>query len=305
MKTFLLLAISLSTALAQAVNGAQDQDEFKEPTKHYQGPPPPRRPAVTQAPRFNQSPAVRQQAPAYRAPRINPVNTNQAPRIRQFVDRDAVRSNRFNQNPEFTPRVRPNPDVVTAPQPTIPVPSDFTARSRNPDFPRVRTNPRVVTNQPPTTTLQPDFNARDRFDRNRTDGNWQNRTAGNFDRDDWRHNRRHHDRGWWRSHYNRFSLFGGGYYYWNNNYWYPAYGYDPYYSSYSYDEPIYSYQDQDPGQVIAGVQTELQRLGYYRYAVDGLMGPATRGALARFQRDNGLSITAGIDRQTLRTLGLG
>ena len=51
--------------------------------------------------------------------------------------------------------------------------------------------------------------------------------------------RTHHDRAWWRSHYNRFAVFGGGYYYWNTGYWYPAYGYDPYFSTYSYDAPIY------------------------------------------------------------------
>ena len=57
--------------------------------------------------------------------------------------------------------------------------------------------------------------------------------------------------------------------------------------------------------MISSVQAELQRLGYYRYAVDGLMGPATRAALANFQRDNGLAITSAIDRPTLQSLGLG
>jgi len=84
-----------------------------------------------------------------------------------------------------------------------------------------------------------------------------------------------------------------------------AYGYDPYYSSYSYNEPIYGYQDRDPGQVISSVQTELQRLGYYRYAVDGQMGPATRAAIANYQRDNSLAITSAIDEPTLQSLGLG
>ncbi|MEY2482554.1 MAG: hypothetical protein QOK24_1082, partial [Verrucomicrobiota bacterium] len=101
------------------------------------------------------------------------------------------------------------------------------------------------------------------------------------------------------------ALFGSGYYFWDNGYWFPAYGYDNYYNSYAYDEPIYGYNDLDPTQVIASVQTELQRLGYYRLAVDGLMGPGTRAAIANFQRDNGLSITAAIDRPTLQTLGLG
>ena len=50
-----------------------------------------------------------------------------------------------------------------------------------------------------------------------------------------------HNRDWWRRNYNRFALCGGGYYYWNSGWWYPAYGYDPYFSTYAYDAPIYSY----------------------------------------------------------------
>ena len=84
----------------------------------------------------------------------------------------------------------------------------------------------------------------------------------------------------------------------------PAYGYDPAYNTYAYDEPIYGYNDLDPAQVIANVQTELQRLGYYRYAVDGWMGPMTRAAIANYQRDNGLAITSAIDGPTLQSLGL-
>ena len=114
-----------------------------------------------------------------------------------------------------------------------------------------------------------------------------------------------HNRNWWRSHYNTtFVLFGGGYYYWFGGYWYPAYGYDSYYNNYSYGEPIYGYNDLEPAQVIANVQTELQRLGYYRYAVDGQMGPATRAAIANYQRDTGLAITSAIDEPTLQSLGL-
>ena len=77
---------------------------------------------------------------------------------------------------------------------------------------------------------------------------------------------------WWRHHHNntRFVLFGGGYYFWNNNYWYPAYGYDPAYSRYTYDEPIYGYNNYEPGQVISNVQSQLQREGYYDGEIDGL-----------------------------------
>ena len=119
----------------------------------------------------------------------------------------------------------------------------------------------------------------------------------------WRHR---HDRSWWRHHYSntRFVLFGGGYYFWNNGYWYPAYGYDPAYSTYAYDEPIYGYNNYAPGEVISNVQIELQREGYYDGEIDGLIGPNTRSALARFQADNGLYITRAIDEPTLEALGL-
>jgi len=55
---------------------------------------------------------------------------------------------------------------------------------------------------------------------------------------------------------------------------------------------------------VAGVQAQLQRLGYYTYAVDGRMGPLTRAAIARYQRDHLLPITSGIDPATLGSLGV-
>ena len=112
------------------------------------------------------------------------------------------------------------------------------------------------------------------------------------------------DRDWWRSRYNRFALFGGGYYYWDRGYWYPAYGYDPRYSTYTYDEPIYGYNYMEPRQVMVRVQRELRREGYYRGAIDGLIGPMTRAALARFQADAGLRVTRRIDGPTLAALGV-
>jgi hypothetical protein len=173
-----------------------------------------------------------------------------------------------------------------------------------------RNNPNVVTTQPPqsSTTVQANTNTRNRDWRNRTNSNrnWQNNTSGTFTFEQARRrfDRHHHDRSWWRSRYNRIALFGGGYYYWDNNYWYPAYGYDPYYSTYSYDEPIYGYNNLEPGQVVANVQRALQEQGYFDDAVDGLIGPRTRAALSDFQRDNGLPITAAIDGPTLQALGV-
>jgi peptidoglycan hydrolase-like protein with peptidoglycan-binding domain len=52
------------------------------------------------------------------------------------------------------------------------------------------------------------------------------------------------------------------------------------------------------------VQSELQRLGYYSYAVDGVLGPLMQEALSRYQRDHGLPITGTIDPETVESLGL-
>ena len=116
----------------------------------------------------------------------------------------------------------------------------------------------------------------------------------------------YHDRSWWNYNYpsTRFVIFGGGYYFWNNGYWYPAYGYDRAYSRYTFDEPIYGPNESDPGRVISDVQIRLQRDGYYHGPIDGLIGPMTRRALARYQADNGLYVTRAIDEPTLQALGL-
>ena len=159
-------------------------------------------------------------------------------------------------------------------------------------------------------------NATTTADRERSEhrrGNWRERHREWHDRHEGdpdfadkhrRFHRQHYNREWWRRNYSRFVLFGGGYYYWNRGYWYPAYGYDPYYSTYIYDGPIYSYDGLSPAQVVGRVQAALQRRGYYRGAVDGTFGPATRQALMNYQADVGLPMTGEIDEDTLNSLEL-
>jgi len=118
-----------------------------------------------------------------------------------------------------------------------------------------------------------------------------------------RYRREHHNRDWWCHNYRTIILIGGGYYYWDTGWWYPAWGYDSYYSSYSFDGPIFGYDGLPPDEVIARVQTELQREGYFEEAVDGVLGSSTRAAIANFQRDHGLYVTASIDAPTMRQLG--
>ena len=112
-----------------------------------------------------------------------------------------------------------------------------------------------------------------------------------------------HDQGWWHHHYNRVVFISGGWYAWNGGWWLPAWGYAPN-AYYAYDGPIYGYNSLPPDQVIANVQSALQQQGYYQGEVDGLLGPQTRGAIADYQRANGLQETAAIDQPTLESLGM-
>jgi hypothetical protein len=116
--------------------------------------------------------------------------------------------------------------------------------------------------------------------------------------------RERHDRYWWNQHYNRITFYGGGYWYWNAGWWYPAWGYSPYYNNYVYDGPIFGYGYARPGDVTSEVQRALAQRGYYYGPIDGILGPATRGAIQRYQIDRGLAVTAAIDEPTLATLGM-
>ena len=113
----------------------------------------------------------------------------------------------------------------------------------------------------------------------------------------------HHDHDWWKHHCVTFIFFDWGWWGWYDGWWYPAWGYDAS-SNYEYNEPIYGNGDLSPDQIVAGVQTKLQQLGYYTYAIDGKMGAQTRSAIARFQRDHRMNITSGIDPETLGALGI-
>ena len=113
----------------------------------------------------------------------------------------------------------------------------------------------------------------------------------------------HHGSNWWRNHCVAIIFFDWGWWGWYDGWWYPAWGYDPY-SYYEYNEPIYGYDGLSPDQIVASVQAQLQQLGYYTYAIDGTMGPLTRAAIARYQRDHLLPITSGVDPATLGSLGI-
>ncbi len=117
-----------------------------------------------------------------------------------------------------------------------------------------------------------------------------------------------HDRGWWSAHYNRVVFIGGGpwnnYWYWDGGYWFPAWGYNPGYVNYVYDGPIYAYDNLPPDQVVVNIQEALQDQGYYTGEIDGQLGQLTRDAIAAYQRDHDLELTAAIDEATVQSLGL-
>ncbi len=106
---------------------------------------------------------------------------------------------------------------------------------------------------------------------------------------------------------------------------YPSYGY---YSPYSY-YPGYSYyggpsvnlnfstrptyggyyrgesRASDDGDDLAvDVQRALSRRGFYHGAIDGEVGPGTRGAIREYQYRNHLEVTGRIDRSLLQSLGM-
>jgi opacity protein-like surface antigen len=118
----------------------------------------------------------------------------------------------------------------------------------------------------------------------------------------YRHESHNHD--WWRHHFTTIVFVTGGYYYWDAGYWCPAWGYDPAYNNYDYDGPIYTYGDLLPDQVIINVQNALREDGYYAGPLNGSLGPATRAAIANYQRDSGLVVTGAIDEPTVESLGL-
>jgi hypothetical protein len=210
-----------------------------------------------------------------------------AKKIERRANREARQNERFerrveNLQPQVTPEMNVEPQVTNL-RPRGPARAEFQPQmNANVDAPIVRRRDRVATIER----------------RGPSNYSWSYDEARRF------HRRGVRDRSWYERNYDRFALFGGGYYYFDRGYWYPAYGYDTRYTTYRFDEPIYGYNSLEPGQVLVNVQRQLRREGYYRGAIDGLIGPQTRAALARYQRDNGLYVTRAIDGPTLAALGL-
>jgi hypothetical protein len=304
MKTILLSITAFAVATAPVF--AEDQKDEKKQKQH------------------NNAPQTQQR-------QVNQVPRSYTPKVQQqLTNKTQALQNKPNFNKQaytpktYTPPVQNPARVVKPPQQDLSANTNTSQNNQKKwnrdnsnrnnwdqnNWNKNRPKTDVVTNQTKTNTDVRNRNWNNDTNKNRdwknTNRNRNNNNYNTFTFEQARRNHRHdrHDRSWWRSHYSRISLFAGGYYFWNDGYWYPAYGYDPSYSSYAYDEPIYGYNDLQPGDVITNVQTALQEQGYYQDAVDGLIGPRTRAALSAFQRDRGLPITAAIDGPTLQALGL-
>ena len=55
---------------------------------------------------------------------------------------------------------------------------------------------------------------------------------------------------------------------------------------------------------VEAIQERLAQLGYYNGPVDGIFGPTTRDAVAKYQIDNQLDVTGSLSPDTLQSLGV-
>lgn len=210
-----------------------------------------------------------------------------------------------------TARVRPNQGQNVAKQPGTVMHQAGNGR----DGQLIRQNPRQDQSRLDAQTSsrlrdykgrRPDFAEARRFPDDHHDGhNGHNGQDGHHGHDGHDGHHRHHDKNWWHNHCPVIVWSDWGWWGWYDGWWYPALGYDPYYSYYASYDPIFSYDGFSPDQIIANVQSALQAEGYYPYAVDAVMGPITQAALANYQRDHGLAVTSAIDGPTLLALGFG
>ncbi|HEY2625123.1 MAG TPA: peptidoglycan-binding domain-containing protein [Candidatus Udaeobacter sp.] len=86
----------------------------------------------------------------------------------------------------------------------------------------------------------------------------------------------------------------------------PASGYP--YSYYTGVEPDYKTTSDNGAPVadptVEAAQEQLAQLGYYNGPVDGIFGPTTRDAVAKYQIDNRLDVTGSLSPDTLQSLGV-
>lgn len=99
-----------------------------------------------------------------------------------------------------------------------------------------------------------------------------------------------------------FSDVGFGYPF---GYGYPYYGYYPYgYGYYAGSREMLYQAATTDGLIVVQVQRSLARAGYYRGAIDGVVGNGTRSAIRSYERAHGLRVDGQIDQRLLARMGL-
>ena len=83
------------------------------------------------------------------------------------------------------------------------------------------------------------------------------------------------------------------------------YPYDYYTNTDPYDNNGGTY-DIAPADsaTIQAVQMQLLSLGYYNGSIDGVFGPSTRDAVAKYQIANHLNVTGSLSPDTIQSLGV-
>src|SRR5438552_4218167 len=153
--------------------------------------------------------------------------------------------------------------------------------------------------RPSQTLTPPALNGLRSHIAERHDGNWHH---------DWNRGRVHFDHG-------RFFVFDDGFWfgldpglfpwdylpYYANDY----YPYDYYTDNQAGDNSAPAYYDAPLADATVQVaQMRLAQLGYYGGPVDGIFGPSTRDAVAKYQIDNQLDVTGSLSPDTLQSLGV-
>jgi hypothetical protein len=160
------------------------------------------------------------------------------------------------------------------------------------------------------TAAQRGLNGRTDHIAERHEANWHR---------DWDRRHAHFDHG-------RFFVFDGGFWFgldaglfpWD---YLPYYAYD--YYPYDYhpggDTDVQAYDNTEPvyddapvadstvqaaDSTVQAAQARLTQLGYYNGPVDGIFGPATRDAVAKYQIAKQLNVTGSLSPDTLQSLGL-
>lgn len=181
----------------------------------------------------------------------------------------------------------PAPAAVRAPQPTSP--NSFTGRtlgSRAVAPSAVIQNPRS-TRSSVRGSSSPNFDYRSLNRSNAYGGRW----VQGSDHRDWDRNRIHYSGNHgYRWYDNGWLVIDGGF-------WPPDYN-----DGYAGRTVITSGYISE--RTVVAVQRKLYALGYYEDSIDGDFGPNTANAIARYQRDSGLSETGRISNTLLDSLGL-